>query len=485
MILINRIWRFINCQIKISLPAILIDSYKTPCYNPRKHYCFKERVKLKRFILICFIILLIVGNLSGCNSYSVNKTYSAMELKEDFEELTGLLEEYHPMLYTNKSELLSLYEEQTSLIEDGMTEIEFFRILAPVLAKLNCGHTYMKYSEGLEKYVYKSGNYLPLEVKIINDKAYIYKNYSTENIPLGAEILEINGQSIEEILKVFLENLSSDGENTSFKYFQMNRSFSDLYFKFIDDPESFSVTYTASTKAQSQETDLSAVSMEHIDAKRNKEQKQKEPKLSIQDGYAVLTVSSFDFYEESSRSSFKKVIDLYFKDLKENNITNLIIDFRGNIGGDPYCASYIFAYLIDEPVPYFIESEGTEWYADLVTPIKPETVNHYEGNIYTLIDGGCFSTTGHICALLKYHNLSIFIGEETGGSFACTDNSGEVSLKNSKVRPHGATQTYTVAAFGLEPGKGIMPDYPITPTIDDYLTEKDAVMEYAVDLARK
>jgi hypothetical protein len=86
---------------------------------------------------------------------------------------------------------------------------------------------------------------------------------------------------------------------------------------------------------------------------------------------------------------------------------------------------------------------------------------------------------------LKYHKIGVFIGEETGGSFACSDRSGDAELKNTKLIAHGSTQVYTTAVEGLPIGRGIMPDYPVVPTINDYIENKDIVKQFAVDLINK
>jgi hypothetical protein len=42
--------------------------------------------------------------------------------------------------------------------------------------------------------------------------------------------------------------------------------------------------------------------------------------------------------------------------------------------------------------------------------------------------------------------------------------------------------TFTVAVKGLSRETGIMPDYPVEPTIDDLLAGRDAVKDFAMKL---
>lgn len=438
---------------------------------------------MKRIFNIIIITFLLIGVLSGCNTYSPNKKYSKEELQKDFNSLVNLLDKYSLKLYTDEEEFAKVKEKQYALITSEMNGLEFFRVLAPVIAKIDCGHTYMKLSNSLESYAKEKGKYLPFEVKVIKDKTYIYKNYSSIDIPEGSEILTINGKETQDIIDVLLYNLSSDGENTTFKYFQMNRDYKREYFKFIDTPDDFKIELISPSNKVLTQT-VPALTLKEIEKKAGKtEIKDKNPKLKIEEGYSVLTISSFDFYNEDTKI-FTSLMDNYFERINKENVPNLIIDLRGNIGGDPYSAAHLLRYLTDEPIQYFEKPSATDFYDEISVPREPHE-NNFKGNIYTLIDGGGFSTTGHLCSLLEYHDIGVFIGEETGGSFACTDGSGDAMLSNTMLIPHGSVALFETAVSGLTPGRGIMPDHEVIPTIEDYLSGRDAVMEYAISLMKK
>jgi hypothetical protein len=103
----------------------------------------------------------------------------------------------------------------------------------------------------------------------------------------------------------------------------------------------------------------------------------------MESGHGILRIASFDFRDTARRGKFEAFIDGFF-------------------------------------------DAGTPGYPELRL-IKPAR-NKFSGTMYVLIDGGCFSTTGHLCSLLRYHGIGTFIGEETAGSFACTDNRTAITL---------------------------------------------------------
>lgn len=153
----------------------------------------------------------------------------------------------------------------------------------------------------------------------------------------------------------------------------------------------------------------------------------------------------------------------------------------GNAGGDPFCAAYLFSYLQHEPVPYFEKHYGR--YDTLALPL-PQPSGHFTGKLYTLIDGGGFSTTGHFCALLKYHGIGTFIGEETGATYTCTGSVTYPALEQTRIILGTArNQRYSVAVNGMDPRRGILPDHPVFPSPDDLESGRDAVFEFALSLA--
>ena len=148
-----------------------------------------------------------------------------------------------------------------------------------------------------------------------------------------------------------------------------------------------------------------------------------------------------------------------------------------NDGGDPFCAASLFSFLQTEPLPYFAKSYGK--YAELANPL-PLPENHFTGKLLTLIDGRCFSTNGHFCALLKYHKIGKFIGQQTGASYIC--NAGKnmkVDLMNTKIMLYFGRSSFSAAVKGMDKTKPISPDYPVEQSWLDFVNGRDAVMQKA------
>ena len=156
----------------------------------------------------------------------------------------------------------------------------------------------------------------------------------------------------------------------------------------------------------------------------------------------------------------------------------MILDLRDNDGGDPFCSAYLLKYLSDKPVPYFSLKYGAH-YATLAQPHIPAE-RPFAGRSWILIDGGCLSSTTHLCALFKYHGIGRFVGSETAGNYTCNDNSKEFVLSHSGIAVNLARRTYAVAVSGMPRERGIRPDFHVEAKLDDLLGDIDTVKEFVV-----
>jgi hypothetical protein len=417
--------------------------------------------------------------LSGTSAF--DKKYAKWALQDDFKMLQNLVESNHPKLYTDVNRLLELYSSQYDLIEDGMTELQFFRLLSPIVSVLNCGHTSINLSSEYQRQSATEGKFFPLPLRFIDNRAYIVQNESAKNIPLGSELISINGRPIQEIIETLFDNISADGQNQTRKVLFLNDLFGNLYKNYIDNFGFFEITYR---------TPMGTTSTSHVEGVTQTELRNiyTPPYLNrtapyqseFYEKYAVLTLYTFSPSGGYSLNDFESFIDTFFEQCSQKKIENLILDVRNNGGGDPRVASHLFSYLEKKEQPYF-SATTPNYYTGLKDPI-PFARNHYDHALYVLMNGGSFSTSGHILALLKSQNVGVFIGEESGGSYACTDSSKDFVLTHTKIQFRSSTQKWEVAAEGLIPGRGIIPDFEVIQTIEEYLYQKkDIVKQFAID----
>jgi hypothetical protein len=397
----------------------------------------------------------------------------------DFDQLAAIVTDKHPKLFASQAELAATIAAQRALLRDDMTAQELIRVLAPVSHATRCAHTRLDLPEADRDALANREQFLPFNVRVMGNRLLVAGSPACPGIPPGAEILAINDRSSDKILELLLKSLPVEGENRSFADWCCDHSFSSLYHLYVDDSLEFVVAYSEPGVPGQRLVVLPAIDDATLNPAARGPSATGPNHFTFESNYAVLTIASFNFYADDERQRFQSFVKDFFAQARARGVANLIVDLRDNNGGDPYCAATLFAHLIDRPAPYF--SPDSPFYPDLKQPQNPAP-DRFSGRLFVLINGGCFSSTGHLCALLKFHRRGIFIGEETGGSYACTDASETTTLEHSKIRFRHSTLAFKAAVSGMAPGRGTFPDHAVVASIDDAQQERDPSMAQALEL---
>jgi C-terminal processing protease CtpA/Prc len=278
-------------------------------------------------------------------------------------------------------------------------------------------------------------------------------------------------------------SVHADGLNITYKDFSANLVFARLFFLLYGGAPRFEMEIMepgASTPAKRVVTGMTPNPAALVDKERYHPGTGCDRlcmTFSEDDSYAILTVKDFGYYGDVD--AFRGPVGDFFARLKSDGIDALIIDVRGNDGGDPYCSSFVTSHVIAEAVRYF--AAGTRFYGDLVRPI-PVPRHVFTGELFVLTDGWCFSSTSHMLSLLRCYGRGVFVGEESGGSSVCNDASKEHELKHTGLRLNLPRRTFATSARCLPKGRGIPPDIEVQPTIHDLIAGRDIVLETAISL---
>lgn len=353
---------------------------------------------------------------------------------------------------------------------------DFYNLLAPLKAKIGCGHAHLDYPGEYRRTV--QNHKFPLILKVLDNKCYIERDLNANStLPLYSELLSIDEIGIESIMDTLRSEISADGHNRHFKTSSLETCFQYYYANHYGVPEEFRIEYRTNENGDIREAVIPAIPCQGINYS-NKEPKDLDIQVFPKKDAAVMTIDSFNYYEEKNKIFFA-FVDEAFSRIEEEGIRNVIIDLRGNGGGDPFCASYLWSYIEREPYPYFSEPYGK--YAELAKPIK-QAENPFTGKLYFLIDGSNFSTTGHFCSLVKYHDQGTFIGTETGSTYTCNAAVRVFPLKNTGIGLKIATGSFAAAVSGFPKDRGIIPHHVVATTIEDLMNGKDTVLDYALKL---
>ncbi|SIQ04726.1 S41 family peptidase [Halanaerobium kushneri] len=448
-----------------------------------------KRIKIfGGWTVLCLLAALILYYTGFFGTYinveaAKSKTYSREELVQDLKEIERTIMDENPLFFANKNELQADFAKTYGRIEEGMTESEFYRLINPLVADINCGHTNLYISEALEKNREDKVEFFPLKVTLINDELFVLEDDQDSGIRRGNKIKSINGLNSKKIIEKLIENISGDGEGEAKQRFIISKYFNSRFYDFVDNSDRFKVEYlnedgkllTADLNAeQNKSYNLTSWSL-HFAGYRDGNYYDNQ----IVNDYALLNLNVFLQEDEEKFDSF---LEEFFLNLKKRNISNLIIDLRGNFGANPFMSKALLSYLVDKETEYFTdELPFLQRLLGFTDPIEAAE-NNFEGEVVLITDGANFSTAAHFTAFFKYNKLGTIVGSETGGSYVCTDSSKDIVLNNTRMRLHYSTLVYELAVEGLPKNKGIKPDIIVKEDINDILNQRDPQLELALEI---
>lgn len=494
---------------------------------------------MKKLLLV--IAIGVYSNISNAQTeIQSGPLISVAELHEDLEVLKQQLEKVHAGLYTytSQEDMHIAFTQVKRQLHSPMSDIAFYRLVAPLQQKIRNGHSMIIPSERWDKVKEKELPVFPFEVYWVDDKLYILRNLSNdENIQPGSLIKSINGELASDVFNQLIDHWTSDGYNRTFPAFQISSDFSNFYPNIKGAPLNFELEIEEPGGANKRikvqallNDELNTIALNRYGIKRlpwYMDEDDHSISLKISNHTAILKVPTFD---ESSKGEdgkkYAKFHELAFKKMKAAGVKHLILDLRDNGGGDPQPQLALLSNLIDEPIVLykkvyaitneiaeqdhyegntkalnkmmrkFLKPDGKAFtltelaakrFGIVWKPTLPST-NVYTGKLYVLINGISFSATGEVAGMLKsYRKDAIFIGEETGGN--PTQNTSGVmvmmSLPNSKVRVMQSLICFVTNVNFENDGYGARPDYPIKNTIEQEIKGVDGVMQWTLDFITK
>jgi hypothetical protein len=435
------------------------------------------------------------------------------KLREDFRILRGALEEGHPGIYryTPKAELDQRFDQAEKALDRPMNVYEFYRIVAPVVAAVKCGHTGARVSPDLDK----GKPRLPLVVRVLDDKIDVLRDLSGSDATLaGQEIRAVNGVAADKIGQTMLAATSGDGDVQTARLRRISGSnFATNLIDLLGLESPYTVTLQDAKKGREH-----TVKLEGIDAAKLQEPRPKESAtLTFLDDGKIANLKINRFGGTANKKDLKAFFRDSFTEIDKKKSGVLILDLRDNGGGADELGKLLLSFLIDEPFQYYDDlvlnkldfsfqkytSQKRALPADMMQrqpngkyrlvkhpnwgtqqPSKPT----FRGKVYILINGNSFSTTSEFLSHAHARKRATFIGEESGGGYyGNTSGPGALlTLPNTKLQAYVPLMTYYMAVRDYKAAShGVVPDYPVKYTIEELCEAKDKELALALELARK
>ncbi len=494
-------------------------------------------------------LICIFGQIIFAQNNQPPKTLTLAQQQEDFKIFRGSLNEVHVGLnwFITEKELNDLFDKTyNSLTENTPTE-DYYLKLRYIMASLKHGHggISLVQEDGVNYRLFslaKSKKFFPFAIRILNNRVFVAVNTSAnDKITTGTEIVSINGESVAKIIEKQLPLMFANGQNTSFKYGNLESyyQFHYLYQMMNRGVERFKIEAIPYNSKKKQTFEVEGELPQTISERFEKIMGKAISKYInllqyrvVDDKNKIAYLKIGSFYKGLAEN-YEQFLDKTFTEIKSSGIKHLIVDVRQNEGGGdgywqmaytyttgnsltetsglPYVKSDKFSYFkyVENP-PFQLMIFANNPYAiidktaDGRFRLKPQFTaqdtkgysapqNAYSGKLYVLQDGLTFSAGIAYVTSVNYHlrqqnRFVKFIGDEPGDDLKSGVGSGkttaDVVLPNSKIKARIPVLGGGDIPYSMKPNAPI-PDYKVVPTAKDLAEGKDAELEFTVDLIKK
>lgn len=424
---------------------------------------------------------LLIAGLILLTSLSYSDTISSQQ--EDFHVFRTVLESKEGTLDMHlSSDSITHYLDQLQVeLSKDKSNLEQFKLYSEMIARLDCGHTQVLNNRRIQAEWLLEKQSLPIDIYLIGRRLVVgeividdYDKTIRDNnpfggpseIPVGSEILSIDHLTVPEMISGMGRFLSGDEGADGFKYYQARELFEFYrHLAYPLDQDSVHVSYvtpgfdTLSKFMQPGKAPIHSINRRLMQASLDYQKNEGSfGKFKIvNDEYGYFKFKSF---AKSAGDDYELFLKNAFRQIKRNDINQLVVDLRGNTGG---VMQYNFIkyfvnggvdigrYVIAKPFKgldnKYIKKANMPFiqYAFLSWSQKRSVNNgtfndgrvkssyvdddlRYKGKITVITDEGTFSSAAILACQLKTLAGAKIAGRPAGGSFYA-GNAGTLLVK--------------------------------------------------------
>ncbi|QXU49691.1 hypothetical protein KYG33_01190 [Chryseobacterium sp. D764] len=468
--------------------------------------------------------------------------FSPDQFVEDLQTFRSIREKANSGLYVyrTRKQIDSIYRQAEEEARNSKNIFDFYKVIAKITGFEGSCHNYTDLPNHASYYLTQKPEYLPITLKNIDGR--LLQDSKDNALPLGAEILSINGVSAKEMISRFSQYYFSDGYSAPYKETTgFERGMLDKFYMEFGTHKNYLISYKWNGTVK--EISLPGISLDDFKKLQDLrfslafDKKLLSEKYSLNkegDGIYRLSLRGFDFAtgkEDPAYKKFSAFLDQMMNTLESEKTENLIIDLRGNTGGTGALYEKVFSYLTQRPfrdsqyaytnfnevpmeeklviTPLFLsngvqdkhglnaylkqlypkEVQGKYYWADDKNPLILPNNKTFKGQLYLLVDQRVASAASHLASLIKSYTNAIVIGKETVGGYY--EHNGHLplvyELPNTGIQTGFSIVHVIQDAQNLPDQKrshGIIPHIQIQQTDQEFLDQTDIYMKKVSELRK-
>jgi Peptidase family S41 len=403
--------------------------------------------------------------------------------------------------------------------------------LSRFLATVRCGHTYANFfnqSDKIAAALFAGKDKLPFEFRWLDERMIVARNRSPDvRLVPGTEVVEIDGRAASAILRDLLPLVRADGSNDAKRRALLEVRATDRYETFdvffgLMFPPKAGLFRLRVRPPSGAEITLHLPAIDLAERRRGlpAEAAANAPKWNLSyptERIALLKMPDWVVY--NTKWNWQAFLDTAFAEMTDRKAMGLIVDLRGNEGGND-CGNEIIARLIDRDLPlesyerrvrYRQMPRDLDAYLDTWDPsfktlgenaieigdgfyrlpgvsggdganlIRPKGPR-FNGGVIVLTDAQNSSATFQFASAMQTNRLGRLVGGPTGGNQRGINGGGFFFLRLPASGLEADLPLIGTFPRTPKPDAGLMPDIHVSASIADIAAGRDRVLETAIGL---
>lgn len=407
---------------------------------------------LHKIIAIC-LSGLFAFQIHATSIAHLSSTLTAQQAQQDVEQWIDFIEKTHPDLSYTVKDVEQFYKKVDGLkkqFEKPILVKDFWLEMMTLNSELSDGHlslTPPKLAELAREHIANGGALFPFRVVFDGDDLVIKSKLNKQHSSMqGYKIHKINGVAIAEILAPLFQR--THGDSLIQQRAILQTRFSEYYWLYYGNQTKFVIDVENDHVINNVTLDLTAQSPSDVISLDKSFEKTFN--FEVKNNAGVLTAKSFRYYKDKEK--FNQFFKSVFQKIKSQKLDHLVIDIRGNGGGDDTWKQGILPYIADKPwrtgskyklkvlegqadkdnkVGDVVEGEVTKF-----TQVDNDNALKFRGKVSVLVDGFTYSSSILFINVMQDFGFGHIVGDVIGGKRGQTGGTKKLVLPNSKLKTY-------------------------------------------------
>jgi len=465
------------------------------------------------------------------------------DLQIDLAVLRNAYEALHPGLYryNSKAAMDAKFESLQKKFAHDLSLQDAYLAFSLFAAQIKCGHTYPNFfnqKKPVAEALFQGHNRVPFYFRWLDRKMVVLDDFTPgRQLPRGTQVFSINGKPVGEIVDRLLTVARADGSNDAKRvaYLEVTgdsiyEAF-DVYFPMFFPQAGTELRLVAELPGENEQRTLvvEALTFEQRIAPIQTREASRKGGSEVQfewryleDGSAYLRMPTWALYD--SKWDWQSWLNSRLDELSERNPRALIVDLRGNEGGNDIGNEILKRLVAGDlkvskyrrlvryrQTPASLDSYLDTWdpsfknwgdaAIELAQPLATAPPVHYfaltrydddasgediihpagrpyHGKLYVIVDANNSSATFQFAQVVQRNKLGTLVGQPTGGSQRGINGGAFFFLRLPKSQIEMDLPLIGSFPVSAQPDAGLTPDVLVTPALQDIINRRD------VELAR-